>query len=487
MEKGDISSVSLWLGDQTSFMVSQDAKAWMLSNPEKLAESTPKFEEEDDLLEYLADAIYQVQENVAVITVSGAMTNEDSFWNLFFGMTSYNTISTALNRALEDSSVTDIILNVSTSGGDAEGIGEVGKNIRLADKLKPVWGYSATKALSAGYWIISSTRKIYGSEMAEFGSIGVVVTHTSRSRWLKEKGYDVTVFRGGEFKALGHPAEELSKKAKKLFQEKTDKIYNFFLEKVSQERKQLTVENKDAWAEGKVFFSEEAKALGMIDGVTTFGELVNSLITVENTEGGISGGSATVLTEDGDTEMKKVILSQEAVAALSAGADLNTLPHTEGEEEVKPEDSQEMAATDEEADDSSSEGTSEEVSSHSEGVQEVVSFLKSELKDARKELTDTAAELKAAKNEVKAAETGVSLLREVAIEAVEKMQIALGQTPIDLKEATPEMISQQYSTCKAAFNERFKVGQVSEPAKEDGNGNLKSEARRFGLMPVAQG
>jgi len=165
----------IWIGDQESYLSALRAESWIMDNPEKAVQGQPKFSSEDELLDEL----------------------------------------------------TDIVLNISTSGGDAEGIGAVAENIRIADGMKPVYAFSNTKALSAGYWIASAAREISGSMMSEWGSIGALIVHTEYSKNLKENGLNVTVFRGGKFKALGHPAEKLTDKAEKLFQKKVDTLYNF--------------------------------------------------------------------------------------------------------------------------------------------------------------------------------------------------------------------------------------------------------------------
>lgn len=494
--------IQLWLGGGNSYLKAEKMGEWLESHPEEAAKYADKYGDEDELLDELVDAIYQTQDNVAVLTISGPMTNQDSIWNLFFGMVSYNTVSAALNRALEDESITDIVLNLSTTGGDAEGIGSVAENIRIADKQKPVYAFSGTKALSAGYWMAASTRQIYGTPMSEWGSIGVIVTHVSRHRMLKERGFDVTVFRGGKLKALGHPAEKLSDKAKKYFQEKAEKLYDFFLREISGERPSLKIEDKETWAEGRVFFAEDAQQVGLIDSVTTFNDLISSLVRVEDENGGVAGAPGTVGLNDGETTMKKIVLDPSALAQLASGVPLDQLKH-------KIEDASDASASgtsdgsngSQASADGSGDGepqSSADADNGADGQEpasngsgsasdsSVVSFLREELANARQELASVTAENIRLKGENDRLDSDVKSLREVAVDAIERLHVYLGQTPVDMSSLSSEALSAQYSSANRAFHERFKVGRVSASAEEVDTSDVRAAARKIGLVPKAQ-
>ena len=44
--------------------------------------------------------LIDVQEGVAIVSIKGSLTNKDSPWNRFFGVTSYNEIRAALINGL---------------------------------------------------------------------------------------------------------------------------------------------------------------------------------------------------------------------------------------------------------------------------------------------------------------------------------------------------------------------------------------------------
>jgi signal peptide peptidase SppA len=481
--------IQLWLGGGGSFFRAEKLSDWLRENPEKAAQHQQKFSSEDDLLEALVDAVYQTQDNVAIITVAGGLTNEDSFWNLFFGVTSYNTISAALNRAIEDDEITDVVLNISTSGGDAEGIGAVSENIKIADKIKPVYSFSNTRALSAGYWIAASARKVYGSPMSEWGSVGAIVVHVSRHRQLKERGLDVTLFRGGKMKALGHPAEKLSDKAKKLYQEKAEKLYNFFLRGISGERPSLKIEDKEAWAEGRVFFAEEALAVNLIDGVSSFNDLISSLVRLDEEEdGGVASAPGTVGLNDGETAMKKIVLDPSALAKLASGVSLDQLEHTVEEESssATPKDgATDNAGLEDGGANEAADGDPSQAGL-TEGASDVLSLYKEELKEARKELADLTTEKARLEAENAKLSGEVESLNTVATDATKQLHVYLGQTSVGLESLPVEAVVSQYNSAKKAFHGRFKVGQVSAAAEEADTSDVRAAARKIGLVPKAQ-
>lgn len=464
----------LWAGDDDSYLTLFQAVNTAHENPAMFQAQAEKYTAQDsELEEMLVDSIYSEHGNVAVLDISGPLVAEDSFWNLIFGMTSYNTISMAMQRALDDANIQSIVMSLATGGGDVNGLEQVSKNIEVVKQEKPVYSFTGSAALSAGYWLASLGEKMYSTPMANVGSIGVISTFTSMSRALKERGIDVEIFRAGKYKALAHPAESLSDTAKEIIQAKTDRLYEYFLEHVSSNRPKLKVSTKEIWAEGRVFFASDAIELGMVDEIKSLNELVAELNANAEKPAGTPRRKSTVDGED-TMSVKKVILSPEGAAAVASGASLSDVPHEElTEEELKAKvEAGEIVLEGEDANavitdaedpaaDGEPDGTDDGADDAPAASSDMVAFLKQELKEAQEEIVSLKAEK--ATTEAKMADMAAAeeLLKPIAVEATQRMQIGLGMTPTSMDGLPAATVAEQYRSVKETFEQRISVGRKS--------------------------
>lgn len=491
-----ISVPQVWAGSEDAYLTVLNAVQFLQDNPDVVSSALESYSAQDDeLSEILVDSIYSVHDNVAVLNVSGPLVAGDSWFNLMFGLVSYNTISGGLQRALDDHSVSDIVLSLSTSGGDVNGLEGVSENIRVVREYKPIISHTGSSALSAGYWLFSTGSKGYATSMSQVGSVGVISTFTSFARRLKDNGIDVSVFRAGKYKALANPAEPLSAEAAQGIQDKTDKFYQFFLEKIHAERPALKIENKEEWAEGKTFFAQEALSMKMVDGIMSMNQLVDELNEKADAAKPTTVPVGGPLQPDGEDEMseKKVILSPKDVAAVASGAPLTDVPHEEMTEEQLAELQAQESENGEQAADTeaSTEGEGQEAGDNAAASSEdapavtpdLVSFMKEELKELRTELADAKAQnalLTTQLEEVQAAEAS---LKPIAIEAVHNVQIALGQAPVALDELPAATVAEQYRTSKEVFDQRFTAGQKSLASEDEPVLSRTAIAASLGIVP----
>jgi capsid assembly protease len=430
-----------------------------------------------------------VAEGIGTINVHGSLTNTDSYWNQFFGITSYNEIRNAIVEAVENEEVNRIVLDVDTPGGDAKGVNELSDFITSARAHKPIDSYVSGSAFSAGYWIASATDKLYGPKMSEAGSIGVIAILINRSRAMKERGYDVTVFRGGKYKALANPFEKLTDTAKKIYQAKIDAMEGFFLDAVSENRGIPRKLVKAQVGEGLTFFAEEAVQNGLMDEVVSFDEFFNRLVKQSQTS---SAGGRAILSEE--TDMKKKVITEESVAALASGAGSEAVEELLAEEEVSASDddtgtdgeakatdgtgmgeetaeagTEEIEAGAEEGSDEGSDESTEDEGTDTQASAEVESlmvYLKDEVANLRKENAKFSADLEASKAAAALAQANESALKKIANEYVANMSVGLGMSSINLEGMDTTIVLKQYEEVRTQFTTRFNIGS-SAGVKDD--------------------
>lgn len=472
---------TIWLGSADSYRQVVKAYEWGMEHPDyrppgfqmldRGSEEGEGEEDEETLVEFLARQQIEVYDNVGVLAIDGPLVNADSFWNAIFGLISYNTVSTALNMLAEDEQITEIVLNLGTPGGDSQGLEGVTDNIEQVKKLKPITAWSGTNALSAGYWLAAPASRVAGAGMAQFGSIGVITTATNYAKMLEKEGIEVEVIRAGEYKAPVHPAERMSEKGRSVLEAQTQKYYDFFLEHVARHRP-VEITSKDSWAEGRVFFASEAIGVGLVDEVVSLNELVSRLTNVSE--------------PTGEPHMStQVILSEENRAKLASGVPLNELEH-QAVETGAENTGAEGAETNLQA--ASEEGTGEtapETSAAPEGSgNELQAYLQGQLTSAQAELVSQRTEnakLATRGNELE--EQNKALLG-IAIEATHRLQVSLGQAPINLADMPSATVISYYGTCKDQFDKTFKAGRTSLDADESPQITGDSAARELGITPV---
>lgn len=273
----------LWFGDTATFLQLEKAVEFALANPAYF--KTEMRDTEDDtrsweerFLDRASDAIIQIAGRVGIVRIEGPLVDENSFYNLIFGLTSYDTISLALQKVMMNPQLEYAVMSMATGGGSAAGIDNLTENIRVLKTASDVklLTHVQSAALSAGIWIGAMGDVVYASKMATVGSIGVLITHTSVAERLKQQGIDVTVITAGKDKGLGHPAVPLSDRAKKKLEQDAVKMYGFFLDHVSAER-QLSRDTAGVWADGQTFFAEEARNVGLVDFIMSSQVLLDEL------------------------------------------------------------------------------------------------------------------------------------------------------------------------------------------------------------------
>lgn len=490
----------LWLGSEEAFRqyVQAEDKISNLTLTE-IAELSERFmaaypEEDREFgdMDYMVDLI----DGLAVVSISGTLTNRDSPWNKYFGRVSYNEIRSAALEAANHPDTKSILLAVDSPGGAVTGLQETAKLLETIDqKVMPVYTHSGTVMASGGYWLGSVGREVYASELAEVGSIGVITVHQEITKMLEDHGIKSTVIRKGKFKALGGPYEKLSPEARAEIEKDMDFIYEVFTKAVSDHRGIPQQIIKDTAAEGQVFFAEAGKAVGLIDDVSTYDEVVNMLIARHNG----SGNGLESYTPQGygveDMKRNKQVLTEAQMAQLAsgvqvegdhtdadlpeadtAGADVeDTTQTTEADdtEHAAPEANVDEGNT-AEADVSDAPADSSKTTNQDAGYKAVIADLKETLAAKEAKIVELSVELSTLTKQAESTQAAVTGLTTIAVMAAERLQIALNQAPSTdaMKAMTPGALVEYFNKLNETFVSSFPVGaQAGVPDGEADHAN----------------
>jgi signal peptide peptidase SppA len=208
-------------------------------------------------------------DGVAVIGVIGSLVNRGGWIGAYSGMTSYEGLKHQLAAAARDPSVSSILLDMDSPGGEAVGAFEAADAVRAAAAIKEVVAVVNGMAASAAYAIASAATRIVTTSSGISGSIGVVMLHADYSKRLENEGIRPTLIFAGARKVDGNPYEKLTAEVKGELKAEIDRFYDLFVSSVAVGRSGMT-EDAIRATEARTYIGADAVAIGLVDAVGSF-------------------------------------------------------------------------------------------------------------------------------------------------------------------------------------------------------------------------
>lgn len=208
--------------------------------------------------------------SVQVLPVRGLLRQRFSgLFDFFFGGTSAEGLGRAFRQAVADDTVSAIVLDVDSPGGEVYGMDELSAEIYQARRTKPVVAVANSLMASAAYWVASAADEVVVTPGGEVGSIGVWAMHEDLSRALDSMGVTITLLSAGKYKVEGNPFEPLSDEARAALQQGVDDYYDLFVRAVARNRGVKVSDVKTGYGEGRVLTAKRALAAGLVDRIDT--------------------------------------------------------------------------------------------------------------------------------------------------------------------------------------------------------------------------
>ena len=156
-------------------------------------------------------------------------------------------------------------MRVDSPGGSAFASEEIRRAIqRFRDKDIPVAVSFANVAASGGYWVATSSDRIFAQPETITGSIGVFSVLPTFERTAREIGVNADGYRTTPLSGQPDPIAGLTPETDALLQGSVEDIYTKFLERVGNARG-MTTQQVDAIAQGRVWDGGTARQNGLID------------------------------------------------------------------------------------------------------------------------------------------------------------------------------------------------------------------------------
>lgn len=217
---------------------------------------------------------YENRNGVAIIPIDGVIAKKMNLFTDISGGASIQLIERDFREALEDPEVKSILLYIDSPGGSVDGVQELGNLIFESRGKKPIVAFTDGMMASAAYWFGSAADEIFiSSDTTQVGSIGVVASHLDVSKAEEMSGYKTTEIVAGKYKRIASQFAPLTEQGRTVLQEAVDYIYSVFVNDVAKFRG-VSVEKALEMADGKVFIGKQALDVGLVDGVSTLGGLI---------------------------------------------------------------------------------------------------------------------------------------------------------------------------------------------------------------------
>ena len=270
-----------------------------------------------------------VTEKVAVVVARGTISDGERKAGEIGG----DSTAALLRKARLDEKVKAVVLRID-SGGGSMFASEVIRAEVLALKAagKPVIASMSSVAASGGYWIASAANEIWAAPSTITGSIGVFGNFMTFENTMAKLGVYSDGVATTEMAGLS-VTRPLNEKMAQVIQLSVEDAYQRFLEVVAEARN-MTPEQVDKIAQGRVWIASQALELGLIDklgnkqdAIKAAAELAKlDFYEVKTIKHSLSGQEQLMQDIFGNASVKAFIGSQTTLQnALSNQASINGL------------------------------------------------------------------------------------------------------------------------------------------------------------------
>ncbi len=216
---------------------------------------------------------------IAIIHVYGFLGSKfDPIYNAVGLVTDYEILKHEFDSVLNNPQVQDIVFDIESGGGYAQGAPSLASHILANRGKKPIYTYSDSMICSAAYFIGCSADTIIASVDASSGSIGTRMTTWDYSKMMEQAGYTAHEWQatGADLKSAGSPYHAPTEAEKEFIQSSIDRTNEGFQNHVLAARPDIDLE---VFRAGH-YEGEHAIDLGLVDIILDRSELEETIIAM---------------------------------------------------------------------------------------------------------------------------------------------------------------------------------------------------------------
>jgi protease IV len=180
-----------------------------------------------------------------------------------------------LKRAEKDDKVQALVVRINSPGGTITASDILYKELRdfKTRRKVPVIAAIMDVGASGGYYAALAADQIFAHPTTITGSIGVIMLTVNAQGLLEKVGVAPLAIKSGPLKDAGSPFRGLTDEERAVFQSVIDDMHGRFVRLVAESRK-IPEARVRAFADGRIYTADQARALGLVDRVGYLDEAV---------------------------------------------------------------------------------------------------------------------------------------------------------------------------------------------------------------------
>lgn len=214
------------------------------------------------------------QGNAAVLPLQGVIAPKMNMFVDISGGTSLEVFMRDFRQYRDDPEVNVIICDIDSPGGSVFGLREAFDEIYASRGTKPMVAMVRYTCASAALFIASAFERIVSMSSGEVGSIGTMMVHWDESKANEMAGVRPTYVTYGRYKAEGNPDQPLSEETLAYLTEQAAIWGKDFEAAVAQGRGVSMAKVRKDFGQARMLLAKDALAVGLIDGIQTFDEVL---------------------------------------------------------------------------------------------------------------------------------------------------------------------------------------------------------------------
>lgn len=261
---------------------------------------------------------FLTNEGVAIISLVGTMTKHGTSLSSSSGTLS---LRRSFRRARMSTDVKASLFKAESGGGTVLGVSDFADEVAAFAAVKPVHAFIEDLGASAAFHVASQANQVFANRTARVGSIGTFGVLVDSSKSAEKKGIEVFVVKAGEFKGVGEPGTKITEDQMAEMQDFVNEANDHFLEAVAKGRG-MARSVVEALADGRHHDAKDAQALGLIDGISTFEDVLRGLAPNPAPRAGTSTRRRPIMADEQNASenvaQEGELLQAPAIPAVSA-------------------------------------------------------------------------------------------------------------------------------------------------------------------------
>lgn len=176
-----------------------------------------------------------------------------------------------IRLALTDKRISEIVLDLDSSGGELAGAPELAAAIREGRQRKTILAKINATAGGPAYTVASAATHVLAVRSGQIGGLGAMAVHLDQSQRMEKLGVRFTAIRSTPQKARPQAFETMTGEARADLQAMVDAQYRLMLQAIAEGRGVSAVRVSTTYGRGRMMSAARALEAGMIDAMLTEG------------------------------------------------------------------------------------------------------------------------------------------------------------------------------------------------------------------------